>query len=84
MLTRLNLNRQTSPILHMPGCATFFRNLIFEPSDSADLHQHKCPHCEVIWEHGANCAGAKKAHRCPECGTLEWQKYYPEDVEPNR
>jgi predicted RNA-binding Zn-ribbon protein involved in translation (DUF1610 family) len=40
-------------------------------------HKHKCPNkdCGHIWEHGNDCMGDEKEHKCPQCGAMQWEKY---------
>jgi predicted nucleic acid-binding Zn-ribbon protein len=41
-------------------------------------HRHKCPnrHCGHIWMHGDDMFCNVQAHRCPRCGTEQFNKYY--------
>lgn len=43
------------------------------------VHAHKCQACaksgkQVFWIHSDDCKGVVQAHKCPECGTVEWKK----------
>lgn len=43
------------------------------------LHAHRCQAClkqgkNVFWIHSDTCKGVVQAHKCPECGTVEWKK----------
>ena len=43
------------------------------------MHAHKCDECakggkEVIWYHPHYCRGIVEAHKCPECGTVNWKQ----------
>jgi len=43
------------------------------------MHTHKCEACakqgkEVIWVHPDADRGQVAAHRCPECGTVNWKQ----------
>lgn len=43
------------------------------------IHAHHCQACSakgknVFWIHGDDCKGVLQAHKCPECGTVEWKK----------
>lgn len=43
------------------------------------MHAHKCQACEksgkeVIWIHPDICRGKVAAHKCPECGTINWKQ----------
>ena len=37
-------------------------------------HEHECDKCFTIWSHGDDMAGNEAAHRCPNCGHLQWWK----------
>lgn len=50
------------------------------------IHAHRCEACaakgkQVFWIHGDTCKGVLQAHKCPECGTVEWKKAL---IEPGR
>lgn len=50
------------------------------------IHAHRCEACaangkQVFWIHGDSCKGILQAHKCPECGTVEWKKAL---IEPGR
>lgn len=45
-------------------------------------HKHKCWHCDEIWEHADSCHGDDNAHRCPNCGRYQWNKYEGETEGP--
>lgn len=43
------------------------------------MHTHRCEECakngkEVIWIHPDGDAGHIAAHKCPECGTVNWKQ----------
>src|SRR5262249_22001052 len=43
------------------------------------LHAHQCKACAgngitSIWIHAEKCRGVEQAHKCPQCGALEWEK----------
>lgn len=45
----------------------------------SDIHKHKCPDCNTIWEHdGELCAGNDKEHTC-KCGKQVWHRHYEND-----
>ena len=49
-------------------------------------HAHRCGKClengkQVVWVHGDDMKGVETAHKCPECGTVNWQQFL---VEPHR
>lgn len=53
---------------------------------SVEVHAHKCQVCakqgkNVFWIHSDDCKGIVQAHKCPECGTVEWKKAL---IEPAR
>lgn len=53
---------------------------------TAPIHAHRCEACaakgkEVFWIHSDTCKGVLQAHKCPECGTVEWKKAL---IEPAR
>lgn len=46
---------------------------------TSTVHAHKCQACakagkQVFWIHSDDCKGVVQAHKCPECGTVEWKK----------
>lgn len=46
---------------------------------TSTVHAHKCQACAkagkaVFWIHSDDCKGVVQAHKCPECGTVEWKK----------
>jgi|ERR1700719_3526214 len=46
---------------------------------AVQFHAHKCMACEksgkdVTWIHPNTCAGNVQAHRCPECGEVQWKQ----------
>lgn len=50
------------------------------------MHAHICTVCrdagkQVVWVHGDDKKGDETAHKCPECGTLNWKQFL---VEPHR
>lgn len=56
------------------------------PIEKQNVHAHRCEKCaasgkEVYWIHKDDCKGALQAHKCPECGTVEWRKAL---IEPAR
>jgi hypothetical protein len=49
-------------------------------SAPAGVHAHRCEACakigkDVIWIHPDTGVGDVMAHKCPECGTVEWKKF---------
>lgn len=43
------------------------------------MHAHRCEACakngkEVVWIHPEADFGQVSAHRCPECGTVNWKQ----------
>ena len=40
-------------------------------------HSHRCPHDGTVWNHSDDNEGNVAAHRCPECGRIQWDKYQP-------
>jgi hypothetical protein len=44
--------------------------------DGPDPHKHRCSKCGKEWEHdGATCGGSIDAHKCPQCGSLQWDRH---------
>lgn len=46
---------------------------------STTVHAHRCEAClksgkQVYWIHSDDCKGVLQAHKCPECGAVEWRK----------
>jgi len=44
-----------------------------------DVHQHYCRQCRTPWEHDGDqmiSGTIKEAHKCPNCGTMGWVKFY--------
>ncbi len=55
-------------------------------SAAIGMHAHRCEICatngkQVVWVHPDTGAGDIAAHRCPQCGNIEWKKFL---VEPGR
>lgn len=47
---------------------------------TATVHAHRCEKClesgkQTFWIHGDDKAGAVEAHKCPECGEIQWKKW---------
>lgn len=43
------------------------------------MHAHRCEECakngkEVVWIHPDSDRGQIAAHKCPECGTVNWKQ----------
>jgi hypothetical protein len=43
------------------------------------MHAHRCQQCasngkSVVWIHPDICRGIVAAHKCPECGNVEWKQ----------
>lgn len=50
------------------------------------MHAHRCMACadkgkNVVWIHGDDQAGVVQAHKCPQCGEVQWKKWL---IEPGR
>lgn len=50
------------------------------------MHAHRCEKCaengkQVVWIHSETDRGVVAAHKCPECGEVQWKKWL---VEPAR
>lgn len=50
------------------------------------MHAHRCEACaangkQTVWIHSDDCLGVLAAHKCPECGTVQWRKWM---VEPGK
>src|SRR6266403_378325 len=48
-------------------------------NSAIQMHAHKCEACEkngkeVVWVHPDICRGKVAAHKCPECGTVNWKQ----------
>lgn len=41
-----------------------------------DEHRHRCDVCGLVWEHDGNAGGLDWAHRCPECGIEQYNRYH--------
>ena len=53
-------------------------------NSTVKMHAHKCEECaakgkEVIWIHPDSDRGQVAAHRCPECGALNWKQHQVEN-----
>lgn len=57
----------------MNSTALAILNMLLELSN--DLHSHRCPRCQYIWEHNDESAGVYLAHCCPMCGTEQFTRY---------
>lgn len=47
------------------------------------MHAHRCMECiktgkNTVWIHDDTCAGNIAAHKCPECGEVQWKKWMVE------
>jgi hypothetical protein len=46
----------------------------------SDFHSHKCDECGTRWDHerlvGVSEKRYEAAHRCPECGEVQYMKYF--------
>jgi predicted nucleic acid-binding Zn-ribbon protein len=38
------------------------------------MHEHECDRCHTVWAHGDESFNNEAAHRCPNCGTVQWNK----------
>lgn len=44
------------------------------------MHAHRCQSCarqgvNTVWIHGEDAFNCQKAHTCPKCGAVEWEKW---------
>lgn len=39
------------------------------------MHSHRCKKCGCVWHHSSEMRGNTDAHKCPQCGSAEWQQF---------
>lgn len=50
---------------------------IFGPAEDPEAtHSHRCQFDGHVWTHANSNAGNAWAHKCPQCGREEWERYH--------